>query len=355
MACGDRCGTTPVRLDGASATDVIEPQWVGPPPAELGAEAIWLSEPVAEEGGLSIGDFAQVGFTSGGVEQLQVSGIYSSGFGLLGGAVMDRSVMIRQVPATVDIAALVTTDGTSQTEAAVEGVATSYGVDTILSPEEFVDSRSDLLRGFQSVIQWMLLFTLLQALIGGWRHAWNDEDLDFLTVQLPGFRAVRDEPSESGWAELRESQLASLDLPRTGLAVTLDLGDEKDVHPRAKREVGERLALAALGVAYDQDLVYSGPVPLGSTREAGAIRVRFDHVGGGLVSLGGVALRGFAVAGEDRRFHWADATIEGDSIVVRSDAVGEPVAVRYAWADNPVANLANREGLLATPFRTDEW
>jgi sialate O-acetylesterase len=196
---------------------------------------------------------------------------------------------------------------------------------------------------------------LLQALIRGWRRAWKDDELAFLTVQLPGFGPVRDVPSDSNWAELRESQLASLQLPHTGLAVTLDLGDERDVHPRNKREVGERLALAALGVAYERPIVYSGPVPLESVREGEAMRVRFSHVGGGLVARGGGPVRGFALAGEDRRFHWADARIEGDTVVVRCDAVSEPVAVRYAWADSPAANLANRNGLLATPFRTDDW
>jgi sialate O-acetylesterase len=143
-------------------------------------------------------------------------------------------------------------------------------------------------------------------------------------------------------------------VPGTGLAVTIDLGEAADVHPPNKRDVGRRLARWALGTTYGRELVYSGPLFEKMVREGQRIRLRFRHVGGGLVARGG-DLRGFAVAGKDRRFHWARAAIESDAVVVWSDQVETPVAVRYAWADNPVASLYNAEGLPASPFRTDAW
>lgn len=195
---------------------------------------------------------------------------------------------------------------------------------------------------------------LLSALIGGWREAWGRGDFPFLVVQLPNYRAVQAEPADSNWARLREAQLHTLrTVPGTGLAVTIDLGEAADVHPPHKRDVGRRLARWALGTTYGRDIEYSGPLFEEMVREDGQLRLRFQHVGDGLVARGGGALRGFAVAGEDGRFRWARALIEGDSVVVWSDEVPVPVAARYAWADNPVCNLFNEEGLPASPFRTD--
>jgi sialate O-acetylesterase len=196
---------------------------------------------------------------------------------------------------------------------------------------------------------------LLPALIRGWREAWDLGAFPFLVVQLPNYRAVRDEPGDSDWARLREAQRLTVEsVPGTGLAVTIDLGEAADVHPPNKRDVGRRLARWALGTTYGRELVYSGPLFEEMVREGHRIRLRFRHVGGGLVARGG-ELRGFAVAGEDRRFHWARAAIEGDGVSVWSDQVETPVAVRYGWADNPVASLYNAEGLPASPFRTDAW
>ena len=196
---------------------------------------------------------------------------------------------------------------------------------------------------------------LLPTLIRSWRSAWREDDLPFLVVQLPNFGKRRAEPSESEWAELREAQLATLAVPHTGLAVTIDVGEEGNVHPRNKRPVGQRLARWALGDVYGVEAVYSGPLLESATVDGSRMRLRFRHAGSGLAALDGKPLRGFAAAGHDRRFVWADAKIDGDSVVVESREVPDPVAVRYAWAANPDGNLGNREGLPASPFRTDEW
>jgi sialate O-acetylesterase len=179
--------------------------------------------------------------------------------------------------------------------------------------------------------------------------------MPFLIVQLPNHGAIPGQPAESAWAELREAQLLTLKrLAGTGLAVTIDVGDPKDVHPHRKAEVGQRLALWALGATYKQSIVYSGPLYQSMAVEGSKIRVRFTNTGSGLEARDG-ALRAFAVAGADRKFHWASAVIEGDSVLVSSPEVAAPVAVRYAWADSPECNLFNAEGLPASPFRTDDW
>ncbi len=196
---------------------------------------------------------------------------------------------------------------------------------------------------------------LLPAMIRGWRAAWGEGDFPFLIVQLPNYRERKPEPGESGWAELREAQLKTLELPATGLAVTIDLGEAADVHPHNKRPVGERLARWALGTTYGLPGVYSGPIYRDMVAEGSRIRIRFRERGGSLASLDGGPLRGFAIAGEDRRFVPAGAVIDGGTVLVHSDSVPHPVAVRYAWADNPDCNLGNANGLPASPFRTDSW
>jgi len=198
--------------------------------------------------------------------------------------------------------------------------------------------------------------TLLPALISSWRTAWGLGQLPFLIVQLPNYKERRQEPGESGWAELREAQfLTWKTVPNTGLAVTIDQGEADDVHPRNKREVGRRLARWALGTTYRRRGAFSGPLFDRAVVEGDKIRVRFTHTGGGLVSSEGKPLRGFAIAGNDRVFHWADATPAGREVVVWSAKVKEPVAVRYAWADNPDCNLYNKDGFPASPFRSDDW
>ncbi|MBI4916635.1 MAG: beta galactosidase jelly roll domain-containing protein [Acidobacteria bacterium] len=199
---------------------------------------------------------------------------------------------------------------------------------------------------------------LFPGLIADWRAGWGRGDLPFLWVQLASFMPAASQPTESSWAVLRESQAAALALPRTAQAVAIDIGDADDVHPANKQEVGRRLALAARKVAYGEDIVHSGPSYRRHEVRDGRVEIAFDHVGSGLVARGDAAGRivGFAVAGADRRFVWAEAVVAGETVAVWSDRVREPVAVRYSWADNPAgANLFNREGLPAGPFRTDDW
>ena len=195
--------------------------------------------------------------------------------------------------------------------------------------------------------------TLFPTMITGWRQAWGQGDFPFLFVQLANFMAVKPAPGESGWAELREAQLMTLALPKTGMTVTIDIGEANDIHPRNKQDVGARLALAAQHVAYDRKLVFSGPIFDRMVIEGNKARIHFTQIGGGLDAKGGQPLQGFAICGEDKKFNWADAVIDGETVVVSSDKVAMPVAVRYAWADNPICNLANKEGLPASPFRTD--
>lgn len=194
---------------------------------------------------------------------------------------------------------------------------------------------------------------LFPAMIKNWRDAFGQGDFPFLFVQLAPFMAKVDEPVQSGWAELREAQLMTLTAsPNTGMAVITDLGDEKDIHPKQKQPVGARLALAARKLAYGENLVYSGPVFKSLKVEGSKAILMFDHVGGGLIAKDG-PLSGFALAGADGKFVKAQAEIQGDTVVVAAPEVSEPKAVRYGWANFPVINLTNKEGLPATPFRSD--
>jgi sialate O-acetylesterase len=197
---------------------------------------------------------------------------------------------------------------------------------------------------------------LLPALIQSWRASWNDRDFPFLIVQLPNHGAIPEEPSESAWAELREAQLLTTrQVPNTEIAVTIDVGDSYDVHLHRKVEVGQRLALLALGTTYKKPIVYSGPLYQSMTVEGNRIRIRFTNSGRRIEAHGSGQLVGFAIAGADRKFHWAEATIDGASVVVSSRDVPVPAAVRYAWGDSPRCNLFNEAGLPASPFRTDDW
>lgn len=196
--------------------------------------------------------------------------------------------------------------------------------------------------------------TLFPALIHDWRQQWGLKDMTFLFVQLASFQASRD--GNDTWPELREAQTMTLSLPKTGMAVTTDIGHPTDIHPRNKQDVGYRLALAARKVTYgEKNLVYSGPMYKSMKVEGDKIRLAFDCVGGGLMAKGNEPLQGFTIAGSDQKYVPAGARIEGDSVVVWSDDVKNPVAVRYAWQDNPTCNLFNKENLPASPFRTDEW
>jgi len=263
--------------------------------------------------------------------------------------------------------------------------------------------------------------TLFPTMIKSWRKAWGDEDLDFYFVQLANFqRVVTTPPAPSAdWAELREAQTMTLALPKTGQACIIDIGEANDIHPKNKQDAGLRLALSALAGTYGKAIPFVGPTFDSIAVEGGSIRVKFQHLEGGLVAkpfsdpvrpdgprlaqrfalpLGemkpapakagkagkqrepasaeppattavpveGAAaplvvprpkseVYGFAIAGEDKKFVWAEAKIDGDTVVVSSDQVTAPVAVRYAWADNPECNLSNSTGIPASPFRTDEW
>ncbi|GAB2834912.1 sialate O-acetylesterase family protein [Ferruginibacter profundus] len=196
---------------------------------------------------------------------------------------------------------------------------------------------------------------LQPAQIIDWRKKWQQGDIPFCYVQLPNFMDANYLPSESQWAELREAQLKSLSVPNTGMAVAIDLGEWNDIHPDNKKAVGDRLALIADKMVYGKDIVYSGPVFKTATIDAGKIILSFSNIGSGLISKDGEELREFAIAGADKKFVWAKATIEGDKIIVGSDAVAHPMYVRYAWADNPDVNFYNKEGLPASPFRTDGY
>lgn len=202
-------------------------------------------------------------------------------------------------------------------------------------------------------------------LIESWRKQRKDENLSFIFAQLAAFQRHKPNdplpkdffadrlPGDEKWPELREAQTAALNLPNTGMAVCIDIGDPDDIHPQNKQDVGYRMAQEALRITYGRDSVSAGPLYRGMEVEGDAIRIHFNNAGSGLVAKDG-ALRHFAIAGEDGTFVWAEATIDGDSVLVRSDAVATPKAVRYAWANYPLgANLFNAEGFPASPFRTD--
>ena len=192
---------------------------------------------------------------------------------------------------------------------------------------------------------------LQPAMIADWRSKWKEGDIPFLYVQLPGFGDYNYLPAESGWAELRESQLHCLSVPNTGMAVAIDLGEWNDIHPDRKKPVGDRLALAAEKIAYGDEIVYSGPIFTSAAFSGDKVIISFANTGGGLITIDGEAPQEFAVAGADKKFGWAHAKIEGDKVIVWSDEIKDPKYVRYAWADDPVApNLYNREGLPASPF-----
>jgi len=211
-------------------------------------------------------------------------------------------------------------------------------------------------------------FHKMKGLIEGLRRVWGQGDFPVYFVQLPQIGGASDNPAGGdGWANIRLAQTKTLTIPNTGMAVTIDVGDPRDIHPRNKKDVGERLALWALAKDYGKtDLVYSGPLYKGMKVEDDKVRLSFNHVGGGLIVgtkdgkkpvevVKDGMLKRFSIAGADGKWVWADARIDGDSVVVSSAKVKNPVAVRYAYQNNPEgANLYNREGLPAAPFRTDE-
>lgn len=197
--------------------------------------------------------------------------------------------------------------------------------------------------------------TLFPAMIRNWRTDWGLGDFPFLFVQLAPYQREPASPPPGTWPELREAQLLTmLNVPNTAMAVITDVGEEKDIHPKAKQPVGARLALAARALGYGEKIEYSGPIYKDMKRDGNKIILSFDHLGGGLVAKGG-PLTGFTLAGADQKFVDARAEIVGDTVVVSSPQVAEPAAVRYGWTNCPVVNLWNKADLPASPFRTDDW
>lgn len=219
--------------------------------------------------------------------------------------------------------------------------------------------------------------TTFPLLISDWRKQWKLGDFPFYFCQLANHLGKKPTPTDSTWAELRDAQSAALKLPNTGQAVTIDVGESSDIHPRNKKDVGERLALIALARDYGKNVPYSGPVFDSLKIEGNKAILTFRYTEGGLIAkplaatydvlsrTGQTAplvrnspnspLEGFAICGDDKKWVWADAKIEGNTVVVTSDKVAAPIAVRYAWADNPTCNLYNGANLPASPFRTDDF
>jgi len=197
--------------------------------------------------------------------------------------------------------------------------------------------------------------TLLPAMIGDWRKLFDQGDFPFYIVSLPAFMPHRDQPGDDAWAELREAQVVTArKVKNSGLAVTVDTGDPDNIHPKDKKVIGERLALCALANEFGEKIPCAGPTFVSMMHLPGALKLRFCHTDGELM-MKGDKLEEFSVAGQDRQWHWADARVEGDTVVVSSPAVPDPQAVRYAWQANPAATLFNGVGLPAVPFRTDNW
>lgn len=202
-------------------------------------------------------------------------------------------------------------------------------------------------------IQYRSLFPLL---INDWRTKWNNSNLPFVYVQLANHKVKIATPVfKDDWALLREAQLMTLKVPNTGMAVTVDIGEYNNIHPKNKQDVGKRLFLAANHLAYNNTTdTYSGPIYQSINITGSEAEISFTHIGKGLV-IKGDTLTGFAIAGADKKFYWANAKVKGDKVIVSSPMVANAVAVRYAWASNPDALFYNLDGLPASPFRTDDW
>jgi sialate O-acetylesterase len=209
----------------------------------------------------------------------------------------------------------------------------------------------------------------MNALISGWRQVWQEGDFPFYYVQLANYLhtdATKPEMGD-GWAPLREAQLKSLAIPHTGMAVIIDIGSAENIHPVNKLDVGKRLAAWALARDYAQKVECSGPLYKSCTLEGNKLRITFDHADSGLIvgekqelapvrALPQGKVKWISIAGADKKFYWADAVLDGSTLLVSSEQVPNPVAVRYAYAMNPEgANLYNKDGLPASPFRTDSW
>ena len=205
---------------------------------------------------------------------------------------------------------------------------------------------------------------LFPAMIKNWRDDWGQEDFPFLFVQLAAFRKMNPEPEDASWSWLQEAQTKTLSLKNTGMALAIDAGEERNIHPKKKKIVGDRLVFSALKVAYNQENTSPGPMYAGMKVQGSKIVISFKNTGKGLVAkdvtldtykVSGKELKGFAICGKNRKFEWAKAEIKGGTVIVLSDTVKHPVAVRYAWARFPICNLYNKDGFPAVPFRTDNF
>ncbi len=200
----------------------------------------------------------------------------------------------------------------------------------------------------------MMYYEKMKALINGWRNVWGQGRMPFYFVQLAPYQYGDEDPRIL--PVIWQAQTAALAIPNTGMAVTVDVGNIKDIHPKNKQDVGRRLALWALAKTYNRkNLVYSGPLYKSMSVEGSSVRISFEHSGSGLASSDGKALTWFTIAGQDKKFVEAEAQIDGDTIVVSSGQVSKPAAVRFAWHKEAEPNLVNKEGLPASPFRTDDW
>jgi sialate O-acetylesterase len=212
-------------------------------------------------------------------------------------------------------------------------------------------------QGESNVEKYMEYRELMAAMIANWRENWGQGNFPFLYVQLASYMKLQTDPVEANdsvWPHLRDAQTKTLSVTNTAMVVITDVGDASNIHPKDKKTVGERLALAARARAYGEKIVYSGPAYLGLEIKGDTAIVHFDNAGSELTAKGD-GLTGFAIAGEDRKWRWADAQIQGNDVIISSPEVKTPVAVRYNWANNPVGNLFNKEGLPASLFRTDSW
>ncbi|MCG9129462.1 9-O-acetylesterase [Candidatus Poribacteria bacterium] len=211
-------------------------------------------------------------------------------------------------------------------------------------------------QGESNMPEGMMYHEKMKALISGWRDVWGQGEFPFYFVQLAPFNYGGQDDETERLARLWEAQSATLSVANTGMVVTTDVGNIRDIHPRNKQAVGLRLALWALGKTYGKnDIVYSGPLYKSMQVEGESIRCSFDHIGGGLTSSDDQSLTWFEIAGEDKQFYKANAVVDGDSVVVSSENVSSPVAVRFGWDQIAEPNLINKEGLPASPFRTDSW
>jgi sialate O-acetylesterase len=306
---------------------------------ESNVEAQWVAA-----GPSTVADFSAVGFFFGRELQKQLSvpiGLIGSNYG---GTAAEQWMSKESIESNPELKDMSKPQGASMLYNAMIAPLAPYAIQGAI----WYQGESNAGRSYQ-------YRALLPAMIQNWRETFGQGDFPFLIVQIAPYDPERAKAPDSIWAEIRDAQLhVSRHVPRTALVVTTDVGDEVDIHPKRKEPVGMRLALAARAVAYGEKIEHSGPMYDSMSIEGDKVRIRFTHAESGLMAKNG-PLEGFTIAGEDRKFHTANATIVGDTVVVSSDKVSAPVAARYGWAANPLVNLWNKDDLPASPFRTDSF